>query len=72
VWFRRHGRGGVRTAGIRGIVEQLDRLGRNRAFLMVSGTLNRETDVIENIATAMGARCVGIFDAMPAHTPRAA
>src|SRR5438046_2387143 len=31
------------------IVEQLNRLGSNRAFLMVSGTLNRETDQIENI-----------------------
>ena len=29
------------------ISEQLDRLGAQRAFLMVSGTLNRETDEIE-------------------------
>ena len=28
------------------IVEQLDRLGAKRAFLMVSGTLNRATDEI--------------------------
>ena len=54
------------------IVEQMDRLGASRAFLMVSGTLNRETDEIENIRRALGARCVGTFDAMPAHTPRAA
>ena len=46
--------------------------GASRAFLMVSGTLNRETDEIENIRRALGARCVGTFDAMPAHTPRAA
>jgi len=54
------------------VVEQLDRLGANRAFLMVSGTLNRETGEIENVRRAMGARCVGTFDKMPAHTPRAA
>ena len=48
------------------IVEQMDRLGASRAFLMVSGTLNRETDVIENIRRALGPRCVGTFDAMPA------
>ena len=54
------------------IVEQLNRLGAKRAFLMVSGTLNRETDVIENIRRAMGQRCVGTFDAMPPHTPRTA
>ncbi len=54
------------------IVEQLNRLGAKRAFLMVSGTLNRETDVIENIRRAMGQRCAGTFDAMPPHTPRTA
>jgi maleylacetate reductase len=54
------------------IVEQIDRLQANRAFLMVSGTLNRETDVIEKIRAAMGSRCVATFDAMPPHTPRAA
>src|SRR3954464_6976298 len=54
------------------IVEQLDRMGAQRAFLMVSGTLNRETDEIENIRRALGPRCVGTFDAMPPHTPRAA
>jgi len=54
------------------IVEQLNRLGAQRAFLMVSGTLNRQTDEIENIRRVLGPRCVGTFDAMPPHTPRAA
>lgn len=54
------------------IVEQLDRLGAQRAFLMVSGTLNRETDEIEKVRQTLGGRCVGTFDKMPAHTPRAA
>jgi maleylacetate reductase len=54
------------------IVEQMNRLGAKRAFLMVSGTLNRDTDVIENIRRAMGQSCVGTFDAMPPHTPRTA
>ncbi|QIG96691.1 MULTISPECIES: iron-containing alcohol dehydrogenase [unclassified Bradyrhizobium] len=54
------------------IVEQLDRLGAQRAFLMVSGTLNRETDEIEKVRRALGTRCAGTFDRMPAHTPRAA
>ena len=54
------------------IQEQLDRLGAQRAFLMVSGTLNRETDEIEKIRRELGPRCAGTFDAMPPHTPRAA
>ena len=54
------------------VVEQMDRLGANRAFLMVSGTLNRETDEIEKIRRALGGRHAATFDAMPAHTPRSA
>jgi len=54
------------------IVAQLDRLGASRAFLMVSGTLNRETDEIGRIRHALGSRCAGLFDAMPPHTPREA
>jgi maleylacetate reductase len=54
------------------IVGQMDRLGAARAFLMVSGTLKRETDEIEKICQALGPRCAAIFDAMPQHTPREA
>ncbi|MCK1618118.1 iron-containing alcohol dehydrogenase [Bradyrhizobium sp. 159] len=54
------------------IVAQMDRLGTRRAFLMVSGTLNRKTDEIKKIRQALGERCAGLFDAMPAHTPREA
>ena len=54
------------------VVEQMDRLGATRAFLMVSGTLNRETDEIEKIRRALGTRHAATFDAMPAHTPRSA
>ena len=54
------------------IPAQLDRLGAKRAFLMVSGTLNRNTDEIEKIRAGLGLRCVATFDAMPPHTPREA
>jgi maleylacetate reductase len=54
------------------IVAQMDRLRTSRAFLMVSGTLNRETFEIEKIREALGPRCVATFDAMPPHTPREA
>jgi maleylacetate reductase len=53
------------------IVAQMDRLGAVRAFLMVSGSLNRNTGD-EKIRKALGSRCVAIFDAMPPHTPREA
>jgi maleylacetate reductase len=54
------------------IVRQMDRLHTSRAFLMVSGTLRRETDEIEKIRDALGNRCAAVFDAMPQHTPREA
>ena len=54
------------------VAGQMDRLHVSRAFLMVSGTLNRTTDEIEKIRQALGPRCVGTFDAMPPHTPREA
>ncbi|MDA9432888.1 iron-containing alcohol dehydrogenase [Bradyrhizobium sp. CCBAU 51627] len=54
------------------IVAQMDRLRTQRAFLMVSGTLNRQTNEITKIVQALGPRCAGLFDAMPAHTPREA
>src|SRR5450755_1729046 len=46
--------------------------GAERVFLMVSGTLNRETDEVDKVRRALGNKCVGTFDRMPAHTPRAA
>lgn len=52
--------------------EQAARLNIKRAFLMVSGTLNRQTGEVEKIRQALGPRYGGTFDAMPAHTPREA
>jgi len=46
--------------------------GAERIFLMVSGTLNRTTDEIDKLRRALGNKCVGTFDRMPAHTPRSA
>ncbi len=54
------------------IAEVTRRMGAERVFLMVSGTLNRETDEIVKIRAALGNRCAGMFDKMPPHTPRVA
>ena len=60
------------TPAAEAVAGQMDRLRAARAFLMVSGTPNRNTDEIEKIRKALGPRCVGTFDAMPPHTPREA
>jgi alcohol dehydrogenase class IV len=54
------------------IVEVARRLDASRVFLMVSGTLNRETDEVEKVRRALGERYAGNFDQMPPHTPRRA
>ena len=54
------------------VAEETRRLDAHRVFLMVSGTLNRQTDEIEKIRRELGDRCAGVFDQMPAHTPRRA
>jgi len=51
---------------------QAERLGAARVFLMVSNSLNRNTDEIEKVRRALGKRCAGAFNQMPPHTPRAA
>ncbi len=48
------------------------RAGAERVFLMVSGTLNRETEEIGRIRAALGNTCAAVFDRMPPHTPRKA
>ena len=54
------------------VAEQARKLGATRVFLMVSGTLNRETPEIARVRAALGNLCAGVFDRMPAHTPRQA
>ena len=50
--------------------EEARRYEAERVFLMVSGTLNRDTDEITKVRRALGNRYAGIFDRMPPHTPR--
>lgn len=54
------------------IAGQVRRLQATRVFLMVSHSLNRNTDEIDKVRRALGSRCAGSFDRMPPHTPRAA
>lgn len=61
---------GEATAGA--VVREAERLGAKRVFLLVSGTLNRETDEIERVRQALGQRYAGTHDDMPAHSPREA
>ena len=47
------------------ITAQAKRLGAARVFLMVSNSLNQNTDEIDKVRRVLGNRCVGTFDRMP-------
>ena len=54
------------------VAELVKDKGAQRVFVMASGTLNRKTDEVEKVRRALGNKCVGTFDTMPAHSPRSA
>jgi len=54
------------------IAKELETVGAQRVFVLASGTLLRQTDVIQQLQAVLGSRCVGLFCDMPAHTPRTA
>ena len=51
---------------------EAQRLSAENVFLLVSGTLNRETDEVEKLRQALGNTYCGTHDDMPAHSPREA
>ena len=53
------------------VVEEADRRGSQRVFIVTSKTLNRKTDAVKKIRDALGQRCAGLFDECQEHTPRA-
>ena len=54
------------------VKSEAERRGATGVFLLVSGTLNRETDEVEKIREALGNLYCGTHDDMPAHSPREA
>jgi maleylacetate reductase len=52
------------------VTDLADRMGAERVFMMVSGTLNRMTEEVERVRAALGRKYAATFDRMPPHTPR--
>ena len=50
--------------------EQVEQSGANSVFLLASGTLNRDTDMVGQVRQALGNRLAGVFARIGAHTPR--
>jgi maleylacetate reductase len=54
------------------ISKELETVGAQRVYVLSSGSLYRDTEVVNQLRAVLGARCVGLFHEMPAHTPRIA
>jgi len=52
------------------VAGEVGRIGAERVFLLVSGTVSRAGTVIPDLRQALGGRVAAEFDRMPAHTPR--
>jgi maleylacetate reductase len=52
------------------IVAESERLGAKRVFVLSGQTLNRKTGEVAKVKAALGERFAGVFDHMPAHSPR--
>ncbi|UCE32422.1 MAG: iron-containing alcohol dehydrogenase, partial [Burkholderiales bacterium] len=57
-------------AAAQAVVEEAERRGAQRVFVITSHTLNRKTDAIDHIRAALGDRYAGTFDECVEHTPR--
>ena len=59
------------TPAAEALLSEVDRIGAQRVFLLVGGHLRRETDIISNIETALGARFAATWSGISPHAPRA-
>ena len=60
------------TPYLEAIEQELKTVGAQRVFVLASGTLARQTQAVSDLQRVLGERCVGMFQDMPAHTPRTA
>ncbi len=52
------------------LADEVARLNARAVYVMASGTLNRETDVIDSVRHVLGNRLAGVCAKIGAHTPR--
>jgi maleylacetate reductase len=52
------------------LTDEVSRLDARAVYVMASGTLNRQTDVVDTVRGVLGNRLVGVCAKIGAHTPR--
>jgi maleylacetate reductase len=52
------------------LAQEVERIGANAVYVLASGTLARQTDVIDRVRSVLGNRFAGVCARIGAHTPR--
>jgi maleylacetate reductase len=60
----------ARVPAAQALVDEVERLGKSRIYVLGSRTLHRETDVVTSVVSVLGERCIGVYDSIGAHSPR--
>jgi len=55
---------------VEALAEEINRLDARAVYVMASGTLNRETDVVDSVRRVLGNRLAGVCAKIGSHTPR--
>jgi maleylacetate reductase len=58
------------TGFIEALMREVDTFGARRIYVLASGTLERETDVVRRLRAVLGDRLAGVCARIGAHTPR--
>ena len=52
------------------LAQEIERIGANAVYVLASGTLARQTDVIDRVRDVLGNKLAGVCAKIGAHTPR--
>jgi maleylacetate reductase len=55
---------------VEALSQEVERIGANAVYVLASGTLARQTDVVDSVRSVLGNRFAGVCAKIGAHTPR--
>src|ERR1700722_12525393 len=55
---------------VEALAQEIERIGANAVYVLASGTLARQTDVVDRVRGVLGNKLAGVCAKIGAHTPR--
>src|SRR3984957_14706462 len=55
---------------VEALAQEIERIGANAVYILASGTLARQTDVVDQVRAVLGNKLAGVCAKIGAHTPR--